>query len=127
MQTFKAKEPHAGKVISVKRIVGAQATGETCSIVIDHFGQMPYWEGQSYGVIPPGTYAFLLVLVSSLYAAFFLRNALFLTGINAKNGKPHTNRLYSISSTRYGDDMKVLSRRHYIALLQILELIVHVI
>ena len=41
---------------------------------------MPYWEGQSYGVIPPG--------------------------INPKNGKPHTNRLYSIASTRYGDDMK---------------------
>lgn len=30
-----------------------------------------------------------------------------LTGINAKNGKPYTNRLYSIASTRYGDDMKV--------------------
>lgn len=43
-----------GKIISVKRIVGAQATGETCDIVIDHFGKMPYWEGQSYGVIPPG-------------------------------------------------------------------------
>jgi len=80
LQTFKAKEPLAGKIISVKRIVGAQATGETCDIIIDHFGKMPYWEGQSYGVIPPG--------------------------INPKNGKPHTNRLYSIASTRYGDDMK---------------------
>jgi ferredoxin--NADP+ reductase len=80
MQLFKAKEPHTGKIISVKRIVGAQATGETCDIIIDHFGKMPYWEGQSYGVLPPG--------------------------INAKNGKPHTNRLYSIASTRYGDDMK---------------------
>ena len=28
-------------------------------------------------------------------------------GINPKNGKPHTNRLYSIASTRYGDDKKV--------------------
>jgi len=80
LQLFKAKEPHIGKIISVKRIVGAQATGETCDIIIDHFGKMPYWEGQSYGVIPPG--------------------------INPKNGKPHTNRLYSIASTRYGDDMK---------------------
>lgn len=80
LQTYKAKEPFTGKIISVKRIVGAQATGETCDIVIDHFGKMPYWEGQSYGVIPPG--------------------------INPKNGKPHTNRLYSIASTRYGDDMK---------------------
>jgi len=80
MQLFKAKEPLVGKIISVKRIVGAAATGETCDIIIDHFGKMPYWEGQSYGVIPPG--------------------------INPKNGKPHTNRLYSIASTRYGDDMK---------------------
>jgi ferredoxin--NADP+ reductase len=80
MQLFKAKEPHTGKIISVKRIVGAGATGETCDIIIDHGGKMPYWEGQSYGVLPPG--------------------------INPKNSKPHTNRLYSIASTRYGDDMK---------------------
>ena len=80
MQTYKAKEPYVGKVVSVKRIVGAQATGETCDIVIDHKGKMPYWEGQSYGVIPPG--------------------------INPKNNKPYTNRLYSIASSRYGDDMK---------------------
>lgn len=56
LNTYKAKEPHIGKIISVKRIVGAQATGETCDIVIDHFGKMPYWEGQSYGVIPPGLF-----------------------------------------------------------------------
>jgi len=80
LQLFKAKEPLAGKIISVKRIVGAQATGETCDVIINHFGKMPYWEGQSYGVVPPG--------------------------INPKNGKPNTNRLYSIASTRYGDDMK---------------------
>mmetsp|Transcript_29813 Transcript_29813/g.30242 ORF Transcript_29813/g.30242 Transcript_29813/m.30242 type:complete len:373 (+) Transcript_29813:57-1175(+) len=80
LQTFKAKEPHIGKIVSVKRIVGAQATGEVCDIIIDHAGKMPYIEGQSYGVIPPG--------------------------INPKNGKPNTNRLYSIASTRYGDDMK---------------------
>jgi len=80
LQTYKAKEPFIGKIISTKRIVGAQATGETCNIVIDHFGKMPYWEGHSYGVIPPGT--------------------------NPKTGKPYTNRLYSIASSRYGDDMK---------------------
>jgi ferredoxin--NADP+ reductase len=80
LQTFKAKEPHMGKIVSVKRIVGAQATGETCNVVIDHAGKMPYIEGQSYGVIPPG--------------------------VNPKNGKPNTNRLYSIASSRYGDDMK---------------------
>lgn len=80
LQTYKPKEPHIGKIVSVKRIVGAEAVGETSNIVIDHFGKMPYWEGQSYGVIPPG--------------------------INPKNGKPYTNRLYSIASTRYGDDLK---------------------
>jgi len=46
---------------------------------MEHGGKMPYWEGQSYGVIPPGT--------------------------NPKNGKPNTVRLYSIASSRYGDDM----------------------
>eukprot|EP00595_Chromulina_sp_UTEXLB2642_P000212 CAMPEP_0196761134 /NCGR_PEP_ID=MMETSP1095-20130614/259_1 /TAXON_ID=96789 ORGANISM="Chromulina nebulosa, Strain UTEXLB2642" /NCGR_SAMPLE_ID=MMETSP1095 /ASSEMBLY_ACC=CAM_ASM_000446 /LENGTH=340 /DNA_ID=CAMNT_0042110269 /DNA_START=148 /DNA_END=1170 /DNA_ORIENTATION=+ len=80
LNTYKAAEPFVGKIVSVKRIVGAQATGETCDVVIDHGGKMPYWEGQSYGVIPPG--------------------------INPKNGKPYTNRLYSIASTRYGDDLK---------------------
>ena len=56
-----------------------QATGETCHIIMGHQGKMPYWEGQSYGVIPPGT--------------------------NPKNGKPNSVRLYSIASSRYGDDM----------------------
>ena len=41
-------------------------------------GKMPYWEGQSFGVIPPGT--------------------------NPKNGKPNSVRLYSIAASRYGDD-----------------------
>lgn len=79
VNTYKNKSPFIGKVKSVKRIVGPEATGETCDIVIDHGGDMPYWEGQSYGVIPPGT--------------------------NPKNGKPNSVRLYSIASSRYGDDM----------------------
>merc|ERR1719484_286696 len=79
VNTYKNKAPFVGKITSVKRIVGPKATGETCDIVIDHGGKMPYWEGQSYGVIPPGT--------------------------NPKNGKPNSVRLYSIASTRYGDDM----------------------
>jgi ferredoxin--NADP+ reductase len=37
---------------------------------------MPFWEGQSVGIIPPGEDA---------------------------KGKPHKNRLYSIASSRYGD------------------------
>jgi len=79
VNTYKNKSPFTGKIISTKRIVGAQATGETCHIIMDHEGKMPYWEGQSYGVIPPGT--------------------------NPKNGKPNSVRLYSIASSRYGDDM----------------------
>jgi len=78
VNTYKAKTPFIGKVKSVKRIVGPEATGETCDIVIDHGGDMPYWEGQSFGVIPPGVKA---------------------------NGKPQSVRLYSIASSRYGDDM----------------------
>ena len=76
---YKNKAPYTAKVVSCKRIVGPEATGETCHIIMDHKAQMPYWEGQSYGVIAPGT--------------------------NPKNGKPHTVRLYSIASSRYGDDM----------------------
>merc|ERR1711967_185925 len=79
VNTYKNKAPFTSKVISCKRIVGPQATGETCHIIMDHEGKMPYWEGQSYGVIPPGT--------------------------NPKNGKPNSVRLYSIASSRYGDDM----------------------
>merc|ERR1719245_371805 len=79
VNTYKNKAPFTAKVVSVKRIVGPEATGETCDIVMNHEGKMPYWEGQSYGVIPPG--------------------------INPKNGKPNSVRLYSIASSRYGDDM----------------------
>lgn len=79
LNTYKNKAPFIGKVLSCKRIVGPDATGETCHIIINHEGKMPYWEGQSYGVIPPG--------------------------INPKNGKPNSVRLYSIASSRYGDDM----------------------
>ncbi|GMH86771.1 hypothetical protein TrST_g13166 [Triparma strigata] len=79
VNTYKNKSPFTGKVVSTKRIVGPKATGETCHIIIGHEGKMPYWEGQSYGVIPPGT--------------------------REKDGKPHSVRLYSIASSRYGDDM----------------------
>jgi len=79
LNVYKNKAPFVGKVISTKRIVGPKATGETCHIVIDHKGVFPYWEGQSWGVIPPG--------------------------VREKDGKPHSVRLYSIASSRYGDDM----------------------
>lgn len=81
MQLFKAAAPHIAKVVANKRIVGPNAVGETCEIVLDHFGKMPYFEGQSYGIIPPGEDA-------------------------KRDGKPYNNRLYSIGSTRYGDNLK---------------------
>ena len=77
--TYKNKSPFNGKVVSTKRIVGPKATGETCHIIIDHKGEFPYWEGQSWGVIPPG--------------------------VRERDGRPHAVRLYSIASSRYGDDM----------------------
>merc|ERR1719195_778827 len=55
MNTYKNKTPYLCKVQSVERIVGPKATGETCHIIIDTLGKAPFWEGQSYGVIPPGT------------------------------------------------------------------------
>uniref|UniRef100_A0A7S1H572 ferredoxin--NADP(+) reductase n=1 Tax=Thalassionema nitzschioides TaxID=33649 RepID=A0A7S1H572_9STRA len=79
LNTFKNKAPFTGKVVSTKRIVGPKATGETCHIIIDSKGDYKYWEGQSMGVIPPGN--------------------------REKDGKPHAVSLYSIASTRYGDDM----------------------
>ena len=81
LNTFKNKSPFTGTVKSVERIVGPNATGETCHIIIEHGGKMPFWEGQSYGVIPPGT------------------------KVNSKGKEvPHGVRLYSIASTRYGDE-----------------------
>ena len=74
----KQKDPFIGKIVSVQRIVGVNAPGEICNVVVDHGGDLPYWEGQSYGVLPPG--------------------------IDPKKNKPYGVRLYSIASTRYGDD-----------------------
>lgn len=78
LHLYKNKAPYTGTIVSVERIVGPKAPGETCHIVIDHGGNVPYWEGQSYGIIPPGENP-------------------------KKPGKPHNVRLYSIASTRYGD------------------------
>jgi len=74
----KQKDPFIGKILGVQRVVGPKAPGEICNVVIDHRGELPYWEGQSYGVLPPG--------------------------IDPKKNKPYGVRLYSIASTRYGDD-----------------------
>lgn len=78
LNLYRPKEPYTATIVSVESLVGPKAPGETCHIVIDHGGNVPYWEGQSYGVIPPGENP-------------------------KKPGTPNTVRLYSIASTRYGD------------------------
>jgi len=75
---YKIKNALKGQIVSVRRIVAADAPGEVSHIVVDHGGEMPYIEGQSVGVIPPG--------------------------VDGK-GKAFKPRLYSIASTRYGDDL----------------------
>jgi len=80
MNTYSPKSPFKAKIKSVEKITGPAATGETCNIVIETDGKIPFWEGQSYGVIPPGT------------------------KINSRGKEmPHGTRLYSIASSRYGD------------------------
>ena len=53
LNTFSPKKPFKAKVKSVEKITGPKATGETYHIIIDTKGDIPFWEGQSYGVIPP--------------------------------------------------------------------------
>lgn len=80
LNTFSNKAPFEATVVSVKRAVGPKATGETMHVVIKTDGKIPFWEGQSYGIIPPGT------------------------KVNSKGKEvPHGTRLYSIASSRYGD------------------------
>ena len=59
------------RVKSVERIVGPKATGETMHIIIETEGKIPFWEGQSYGVIPPGEFWFFILLFLSLALASF--------------------------------------------------------
>eukprot|EP00798_Chlamydomonas_sp_ICE-L_P013125 gene13125-3445_t len=81
MNTFNNKKPFTARIRSVERIVGPKATGETMHIIVETDGDIPFWEGQSYGVIPPGT------------------------KVNSRGKEvPHGVRLYSIASSRYGDD-----------------------
>jgi ferredoxin--NADP+ reductase len=80
MNTYSPKKSYEAEIVSVERIVGPNATGETCHIVIKTDNNIPFWEGQSYGIVPPGTKVMP----------------------NGKE-KAHAPRLYSIASSRYGD------------------------
>ncbi|MEM1309168.1 MAG: ferredoxin-NADP reductase [Cyanobacteria bacterium P01_H01_bin.153] len=76
---YKPKAPFIGKVISNEPLVDEGGSGIVQHIKIDlSGGDYHYIEGQSAGIIPEGT---------------------------DEKGKPHKIRLYSIASTRHGDDM----------------------
>ncbi|MEM9536068.1 MAG: ferredoxin--NADP(+) reductase [Cyanobacteria bacterium J06642_12] len=75
---YRPKAPFVAKALENYPIVKDGAPGDTRHIVIDLEGSgIEYVEGQSIGVVPPGT---------------------------TDDGKPHKLRLYSIASSRNGDD-----------------------
>jgi len=76
---YRPNSPFIGKVISNHSLVQDGGIGIVQHVKFDlSGGEMRYLEGQSIGIIPPGV---------------------------DKNGKPEKLRLYSIASTRHGDDM----------------------
>lgn len=79
VNTYRPNAPFIGKVISNDALVGEGGIGIVQHIKFDlSGGNLRYIEGQSIGIIPPGV---------------------------DKNGKPEKLRLYSIASTRHGDDV----------------------
>ncbi len=81
VNTYKPKTPFLGKVLENYSLLKKGAIGRVNHITFDLSGSDPalkYIEGQSIGIIPEGEDA---------------------------KGKPHKLRLYSIASTRHGDNM----------------------
>mmetsp|Transcript_8404 Transcript_8404/g.13729 ORF Transcript_8404/g.13729 Transcript_8404/m.13729 type:complete len:378 (-) Transcript_8404:231-1364(-) len=76
LNLFRPANPYIGQCIYNQSIVGDDVPAETRHIIFSHEGKVPYVEGQSIGIIPPG---------------------------NDAKGNPHKLRLYSIASTRHGD------------------------
>ncbi|MEC9029329.1 MAG: ferredoxin-NADP reductase, partial [Cyanobacteriota bacterium] len=79
---YKPKAPFEGTVLENYSLVKEGAVGRVNHITFNLSGSDPhlsYVEGQSIGIIPAGTDA---------------------------NGKPHKLRLYSIASTRHGDNLE---------------------
>lgn len=75
---YRPKDPYVGKCLSNEKLVAEGGSGIVQHLVFDlSQGNLKYVEGQSIGIIPPG---------------------------NDANDKPHKLRLYSIASTRHGDD-----------------------
>ncbi len=76
---YRPNAPFMGKCISNHELVGSGGIGTVRHLKFDiSAGDLRYLEGQSIGIIPPGV---------------------------DKNGKPEKLRLYSIASTRHGDDV----------------------
>lgn len=76
---YRPKDPYIGKCLSNEELVAEGGSGTVRHLKFDIAdGDLRYLEGQSIGIIPPGT---------------------------DDQGKPHKIRLYSIASTRHGDDI----------------------
>ncbi|MFQ3680341.1 MAG: ferredoxin--NADP(+) reductase [Pseudanabaenaceae cyanobacterium] len=76
---YRPSNPFVARCVLNESLLRPGAPGDTRHIKIDFSGsELRYLEGQSIGVIPPG---------------------------EDKNGKPNKLRLYSIASTRHGDDL----------------------
>lgn len=76
---YRPNTPFIGRCISTEDLVREGGIGICRHVTFDiSGGDLRYLEGQSIGIIPPGT---------------------------DKNGKPHKLRLYSIASTRHGDNL----------------------
>ncbi|MGD1904354.1 MAG: ferredoxin--NADP reductase [Geitlerinemataceae cyanobacterium] len=79
VNTYRPKNPLIGKCISNNELVAEGGVGRVRHLKFDIGGSdLKYVEGQSIGIVPPGEDA---------------------------KGKPHKLRLYSIASTRHGDDV----------------------
>lgn len=79
VNTYRPNNPYIGKCIENYELVGEGGSGTVRHLTFDlSGGDLRYVEGQSIGIIPPGT---------------------------DKKGKSHKLRLYSIASTRHGDKL----------------------
>lgn len=75
---YRPKDPYVGKCLENYELVAEGGSGTVRHLTFDlSAGDLHYLEGQSIGIIPPG---------------------------EDENGKPHKLRLYSIASTRHGDN-----------------------
>ena len=82
VNTYRPKSPFVGKCTEIYDLVDEGGVGTCRHMTFSLAGgdpQLQYVEGQSIGIIPPG---------------------------EDKDGKPHKLRLYSIASTRHGDNLE---------------------